>query len=115
MRASALSADATSISILNAFERPIGAFCINIGNNFTRHHIAFKRSNFLLIYLRKIIYFTVCFSCPDFDYIYMHMIVIFGVRTKGEKIKDNLYYIIYTYHIPCGTYIPVNQFIPHEN
>lgn len=28
------------------------------GNNFPRHHIAFKRSNFLLIYLRKRIHFV---------------------------------------------------------
>lgn len=30
------------------------------GNNFPRHHIAFKRSNFLLIYLRKRIHFAFC-------------------------------------------------------
>lgn len=108
---------------------------------FARHHITLKRSNFLLIYLRKRVHLLFHFirtllvlQFGGFDYNLNGDFVFFdfcALHTANQKLKhsakgkrvqikikkkteeNNTAAILQ--HIQCGTHIAVNQFIPHEN
>lgn len=111
---------------------------------FTRHHITLKRSNFLLIYLRKrmhlLFYFIRTLSVLQFGlwlqfkwwfcvfFLFLRLCWHAHHESQNQnmkrpakenrvqiKIKNKETEENNTATIQCGTHIAVNQFIPHEN